>query len=170
RAVDESGATLVVIEHRTETWVDLMTRVIVLDAGGGLLADGTPDAVFAEHGDALAAAGVWVPGHAIGLPVLDPVRESGDAVLSARDLAISRDGRTVVRSGIDLRIPGAAATVITGPNGIGKSTLALTLAGLLPEAAGEIESAPALAGRWGRRPIRWTSRELLTRIGMVFQE
>src|SRR6185437_15789246 len=83
RAVDESGATLVVIEHRTETWVDLMTRVIVLDAGGGLLADGTPDAVFAEHGDALAAAGVWVPGHAIGLPVLDPVRESGDAVLSA---------------------------------------------------------------------------------------
>ena len=169
-AVGESGATLVVIEHRTEAWVDLMTRVIVLDAGGGLVADGTPDAVFARHGAALAAAGVWVPGHAIELPVLDPVPSGTDAVLSAEDLAISRDGRTVVRGGIHLRVPRAAATVVTGPNGVGKSTLALTLAGLLPEAAGEIQSAPDLAGRSGRRPIRWTSRELLTRIGTVFQE
>jgi energy-coupling factor transport system ATP-binding protein len=147
-----------------------MTRVIVLDAAGGLLADGAPGAVFAQHGAALAAAGVWVPGHAIELPVLDPVRDGTDAVLSARDLAISRDGRAIVRSGVDLRVPRAAATVVTGPNGVGKSTLALTLAGLVPEAAGEVESAPELAGRSGRRPIRWTSRELLTRIGTVFQE
>ncbi|MBN9186834.1 MAG: ABC transporter ATP-binding protein, partial [Microbacterium sp.] len=48
--------------------------------------------------------------------------------------------------------------------------LALTLAGLLPELAGEVIAAPDLAGRTGRRPSRWTSRELLTRIGTVFQE
>lgn len=33
-----------------------------------------------------------------------------------------------------------------------------------------MRSAPELAGRRGRRPLRWTSRELLTRIGTVFQE
>jgi energy-coupling factor transport system ATP-binding protein len=171
-AVGATGATLVVIEHRTEAWVDLMTRVIVLDAGGGVLADGAPDTVFAQHGDALAAAGVWVPGQTMDLPVLDartPARPE-DAALSARGLAISRDGRSVVRGGIDLALPRAAATVVTGPNGVGKSTLALTLAGLLPEAAGDVVSAADLAGRSGRRPIRWTSRELLTRIGTVFQE
>src|SRR5690606_29812113 len=56
RVVADTGATLIVIEHRTEVWVDLMTRVIVLDADGGLLADGPPHVVFAAQGEALATA------------------------------------------------------------------------------------------------------------------
>lgn len=168
RAVIASGATLIVVEHRTPVWVDLMTRVIVLAADGGLLADGAPERVFAEHGAALADAGVWVPDRGIDLPVLERVAAS-DA-LTASGLAVARDPRVVVQSGLDLRVPRANATVITGPNGAGKSTLALTLAGLIPEQAGEVRAAPELAGRRGVRPIRWTSRELLTRIGMVFQE
>jgi energy-coupling factor transport system ATP-binding protein len=111
---------------------------------------------------------VWVPDRDIDLPVLKPVAAS-DA-LTASGLAIARESDVVVQAGLDLRVPRANATVITGPNGAGKSTLALTLAGLIPEHAGEVRSAPELAGRKGTRPIRWTSRELLTRIGMVFQE
>ena len=168
RAVESTGASLIVVEHRTPIWVDLMTRVIVLAADGGLLADGAPAQVFAEHGDVLADAGVWVPDRGVDLPVLEQVAAS-DA-LSASGLSIARESGVVVRSGLDLRVPRANATVITGPNGAGKSTLALTLAGLIPEQAGEVRSAPELAGRKGTRPIRWTSRELLTRIGMVFQE
>ncbi|WP_292797816.1 ATP-binding cassette domain-containing protein, partial [Microbacterium sp. UBA6633] len=34
-------ATLVVVEHRLEVWLPLLTRVIVLGAGG-VVADGTP--------------------------------------------------------------------------------------------------------------------------------
>ncbi|WP_417563538.1 ABC transporter ATP-binding protein [Microbacterium sp.] len=201
--VAQTGSTLVVIEHRTEVWADLMTRVIVLSADGGLLADGPPERVFAEQGAALAAAGVWVPGQTIGLPVLPAWGgaagvggvalgvAAGDAasgtapdatargaagapgsgiLLSAQGLAVSRDGKSPVRSDLSFEVPAGAATVITGPNGVGKSTLALTLAGLLPEFAGQVESAPALAGRRGRRPSQWRSRELLTRIGTVFQE
>ena len=206
RAAAVDGSTLIVIEHRTEVWADLMTRVIVVDADGGLLADGTPDEVFAEQGQTLADAGVWVPGHAIDLPVLDaldPPSVAGtppwsvagtadralsgavdrslsgarraetkrpDPVLSARELTVSRDGRTSVRTGLSLDVPVAAATVITGPNGVGKSTVALTLAGLLPELRGEVVADASLAGRRGVRPSRWSSRELLTRIGTVFQE
>ncbi|WP_292794635.1 ABC transporter ATP-binding protein, partial [Microbacterium sp. UBA6633] len=55
-------------------------------------------------------------------------------------------------------------------NGAGKSTLALTLAGLLPPAGGAVIAAPSLAQGANPSPIRWASRELLTRIGMVFQE
>lgn len=168
RAVESTSATLVVVEHRTPIWVDLMTRVIVLAADGGLLADGAPAQVFAEHGDVLAEAGVWVPDRGVDLPVLEQVAAS-DA-LTASGLSIARESGVVVQSGLEVRVPRANATVITGPNGAGKSTLALTLAGLIPERAGEVRSAPELAGRKGVRPIRWTSRELLTRIGMVFQE
>jgi energy-coupling factor transport system ATP-binding protein len=170
RAVAETGATLIVIEHRTAVWADLMDRVIVVGADGGLLADGPPDRVFAEHGAALAAAGVWVPGEPLDLPVLPAAPAGSDAAVAASGLAISRDGRVIVRAGLDLQVPRAAATVITGPNGAGKSTLALTLAGLLPEAAGEVRAAESLAAPSGRRPSRWKSRELLTRIGTVFQE
>jgi len=172
RVVDATGATLIVVEHRTPVWADLMTRVIVLAADGGLLADGPPSQVFADHGDALADAGVWVPGRDVGLPAL-PVAASAspeEPALSATDLAIARTSREDVQSGLDVRVPRGSATVITGPNGVGKSTLALTLAGLIPERTGEVVSAASLAGRGGRRPIRWTSRELLTRIGTVFQE
>ena len=169
-ALGETGATLVVIEHRTAVWADLMDRVIVVGADGGLLADGTPAEVFARHGEALAAAGVWVPGRPVELPVRAAAPADAAAAVAASALSISRDGRTVVRAGLDVRVPRGAATVITGPNGAGKSTLALTLAGLLPEAAGEVIAAPELTGRSGRRPSRWTSRELLTRIGTVFQE
>ncbi|MDQ0728103.1 energy-coupling factor transporter ATP-binding protein EcfA2 [Microbacterium sp. W4I20] len=168
RAVAATGATLIVVEHRTPVWVDLMDRVIVLAADGGLLADGAPGRVFAEHGTALADAGVWVPDRGIDLPVLQQVTAS--AALTATGLAVAREPAVVVQSGLEVRVPRANATVITGPNGAGKSTLALTLAGLIPEHAGEVQAAPELAGRRGLRPIRWTSRELLTRIGMVFQE
>lgn len=170
RVMDAGGTTLVLIEHRTAVWADLVTRVIVLAPGGGLLADGPPAQVFAEHGDALAAAGVWVPGRPLDLPVLEAVDGGGDASLSARRLSIGRERGTVVASGLDFVVPDGRGTVVTGPNGAGKSTLALTLAGLLPERAGEVFSSEALAARGGRRPSRWRSTELLTRIGTVFQE
>lgn len=170
RIVDATGATLIVVEHRTPVWVDLMTRVIVLASDGGLLADGSPAQVFTEHGRALADAGVWVPDQIVELPVIEADQDASAHVLSASGLAIARNPRTVVQSRLDVRVPRRSATVITGPNGVGKSTLALTLAGLIPEHAGQVVAAPSLAGRGGRRPIRWTSRELLTRIGTVFQE
>ncbi len=145
--VAREGTTLVLIEHRTAVWADLMTRVVVLAPGGGVLADGPPERVFAEYGDALAAAGVWVPGRPVDLPVLAPV-SAPDAVLRASALSIGREKGAVVASGLDVSLPRAAGTVITGPNGAGKSTLALTLAGLLPELAGR-SSPPKNSPRAG---------------------
>ncbi|WP_295789245.1 ABC transporter ATP-binding protein [uncultured Microbacterium sp.] len=167
--LEREGTTLVLIEHRTAVWADLMTRVIVLAPGGGVLADGPPARVFAEHGDALAEAGVWVPGRPVDLAP-PTAHGSTDAALSTTSLAIGRERRTVVAAGLDLTVPAGAGTVVTGPNGAGKSTLALTLAGLLPELAGEVVAGPNLAARGGTRPSRWRSTELLTRIGTVFQE
>lgn len=161
-------ATLVVVEHRLEVWLPLLTRVIVLGAGG-VIADGPPAEVLGAQGARLAADGVWVPGRPPAEPPA-PLAGPGEVLLSARELAVARVKGRPVAHGIDLDVHAGEALAITGPNGAGKSTLGLTLAGLLPPADGAVTAAPALAQGAEASPIRWASRDLLTRIGMVFQE
>ncbi|MEC5149123.1 ATP-binding cassette domain-containing protein [Cryobacterium sp. GrIS_2_6] len=183
RTLDASGATLIVIEHRVAVWQDLVDRVIVLDAAGGILADGPTGTVLQSEGERLAAAGVWVPHlppQLPGRPPGDLGRQAGEArapelLLTASGLAVgrvpfARRSAQVVADGIDLTIRAATATAITGPNGAGKSTLALTFAGLLVPAGGRLTASPGLADGLGSEPVRWRSHALLTRIGTVFQD
>ena len=171
RVVSATGATLVVVEHRVDVWLPVVDRVIVLGPGG-VVADGPAREVLAASGADLAREGVWVPGHGPMLPVVpSPGRpSSGEVLLRAADLAVGRVRGVPVRAGVDLEIPAGAITAITGPNGIGKSTLGLTLAGLLPPVDGVVEASAVLAAGAGPSPIRWSSKQLLTRIGTVFQE
>jgi energy-coupling factor transport system ATP-binding protein len=72
----------------------------------------------------------------------------------------------------DAVLAGGRALAVTGPNGTGKSTLALLLAGLRRPTAGRVVAAGELAEgvRRGRRePARWRAAELVSRIGTVFQ-
>ncbi|EFW09686.1 ABC transporter ATP-binding protein, partial [Pauljensenia hongkongensis] len=48
RVLDESGATLVVIEHRVDIWADLVDRVVVV-LDGAIAADGPIDEVLASQ-------------------------------------------------------------------------------------------------------------------------
>lgn len=168
RVVEKTGATLVVVEHRVAAWARLVDRVIVL-SDGGLIADGTPESVLRNRGEELAAAGVWVPGHRPAWPPR-ATRPRGSVLVSARDLVVARmPGRPVAEIS-HLEVSEGAATAITGPNGAGKSTLGLTLAGLIPPAAGTVVASPALAAGERGHPHQWPSRALLTRLGMVFQD
>lgn len=162
-------ATLIVVEHRLDVWLPLIDRVIVL-GDGGVIADGDPGAVLGARGAQLAESGVWVPGHPPRFPPPPASAAPSEVLLRARGLSVSRAPGAVVASGIDLDVRAGEALAVTGRNGAGKSTLGLTLAGLLAPAAGRLEAATALAGDAGAEPVRWTSRSLLTRIGMVFQE
>jgi len=166
RLAERTGATLVVVEHRVSAWLDVATRVVVLGDGGRILADGAPRDVLEREGAALADRGVWVPGRE-PRPVPAPVAP-GPALLAAAGLAVGRAG-ALVRDGIDLAVRAGEAVALTGPNGAGKTTLALTAAGLLPPLGGELHAEPALADGLRPEPIRWRSRELLPRIGTVFQ-
>lgn len=167
-ALARTGATAVIVEHRVEVWLDVVDRIVVLGADGGLVADGEPRQVLAEQGVALAAAGVWVPGRG---PVVS--RRSGPtdqtALLTTVGLRVERVPRHPLPGRFDAELASGEILALTGPNGAGKTSLALTLGGLLPPAAGEVRATPALAEGAGVHPIRWRSRELLTRIGTVFQ-
>lgn len=167
RVVESVGATLVVVEHRVAVWRDLVTRVVVIGSDGRLLADGAPERVLSERAADLAAAGVWLPGRRV-LDAL-PDRPPGAPLLRARDLSVGRGKGRPVATGLDFDLGAGEAVVISGPNGAGKSTVALTLGGLLPPVAGAVEATALLADGAAPAPIRWSSRELLTRIGSIFQ-
>jgi len=57
--------------------------------------------------------------------------------LTVENLSVDRGGRRVF-SGLNFTVAGGEALVVTGRNGVGKSTLLRTLAGLLPRAAGAV--------------------------------
>ena len=169
RLVDDRQTTLVVVEHRIETWLALIDRVVVLAAGGGVVADGPPDQVFSAHGEELAALGAWVPGIGHGLVRRQPP-DSPAPVLSARELTIGYEADRPVRTVTALNIPGGMSTTLTGANGSGKTTLALTLAGLLAPLSGRVEASSSIRPAGRTDPARWRSKELLTRLGTVFQD
>jgi len=167
-----SGSTAVIVEHRVEAWLDVVDRIVVLGADGGIAADGEPRTVLAQQGEALAAAGVWVPGREPRIS-RRPALTEHPVLLTAESLTLARvPGRPLaatVTTPLELDIDGGEAVALTGPNGSGKTTLALTLGGLIAPAAGQVRATVDLASTAGPLPIRWRSRELLTRIGSVFQ-
>lgn len=160
----DRDTTLVLVEHRVAEALELVNRVVVLAAGGGVRADGAPENVFAEHGAELAAAGVWVPGHPV--PSRRATTAPGEALLTAERL-----GLPPRLAPTDLTVRAGEALAVLGPNGAGKSTLALLLGGLLKPGTGTVRAAAELAGADAAlAPHRWKAPALATRIGSVFQD
>ena len=170
--VERTGATLVVVEHRVDVWASLVERVIVV-ADGRIAADGPLRQVLEEQGEALRERGIWLPGDDVAAEV-GPAPESAPAssedtpIARVTDLMIGYDQDAPVRSGINLMLERGVSTCIVGANGAGKSTFALTLAGLLKPIAGtvEVETSDGTRGD----PHEWSSKQLLGRMSMVFQE
>ena len=170
--VERTGATVVVVEHRVDVWASLVDRVIVV-ADGAIAADGPLREVLAQQGDALRERGIWLPGDDVAAevgpaPEVTPASSEATPIARVADLSIGYKEAAPVRSGIDLTIARGVSTCIVGANGAGKSTFALTLAGLLPPLEGtvEVETSDGTAGD----PHEWSSKQLLGRMSMVFQE
>ncbi|WP_309130552.1 ATP-binding cassette domain-containing protein [Brevibacterium sp.] len=177
----ETAATMIVVEHRVDLWIDHVDRVIVLGRSG-VVVQGPPRRVFGDPdlAEVLAQCGIWLPGAVREPPATrrpDSPTDSrtdsaAEAVLRARHLGVGRPGAlNPAVQDLDLGIHSGEAVGIVGPNGAGKSTTALTLAGLIPEYAGEVTAnGPLALGAKHARPFRWPSSFLAPRIGMVFQE
>ena len=171
RVLERLGATLLLVEHRVDESLPLVDRVVVIEAGGGVLADGVPRDVFRDHAAGLADAGVWIPDHP---PAAPPRRNRppAETLVIAEHVAFRYPGATVdAVANVDLAVRSAEALGIVGPNGSGKSTLGMLLAGLLRPRFGSVISGEALAAGRGHESIaQWPARELARRIGTVFQD
>lgn len=162
--VRDRARTLVVVEHRVDLWLPYVDRIVVLDRGR-VVADGPAADILAQRGPELARLGVWGAGREAEHPPQPRPAVAADApVLLAAD---GLDGRPAggqpLGHALDLQVRAGEVVALTGPNGAGKSTLLLTLAGLLPAAAG------AVAALGQGDPAGWSSRELAARLGVVFQ-
>ncbi|WP_026930326.1 ABC transporter ATP-binding protein [Glycomyces tenuis] len=162
-ALTDTPATLIVVEHRVADILDLVDRVVALGPGGELLADGPAEAVFAEHGDTLAAQGVWVPG--APLPA-HPGGTPGESRLHGESLSLTYPGADrPALDGVDFDLRAGELLAVTGANGSGKSTLALLAGGLVKPTRGEA----TVPGE--RTPLhRLPANRLATRVGSVFQD
>jgi len=119
RVVERGDVTMVMVEHRVADVLPLVDRVIAIEAGGGVVADGPAHAVFAREGERLKRLGVWVPGAA---PAAPPRRAAADGeAIVARDLSyLYPRGEGPALEGVSAAVRRGGALAITGPNGSGK--------------------------------------------------
>jgi len=150
-------ATMILVEHRVAEALPLIDRVVVLEPGGGVRADGGPEMVFAAYGDRLADEGVWVPGFTI--PPLKSATPATPDLVRAEQVTVAQR-----LAPVSLSVGAGEVLAVTGPNGAGKSTLALLLGGLLAPTGGRIHGFDD-----ERPPHKWRAATLTGRIGSVFQ-
>lgn len=166
RLLGEPSTTAVVVEHRVDDLMGLVDRVVVLEAGGGVRHDGPPGEVFSRHAAALRASGVWLPGRAASRR--EPPRPPGPAVVEAEAVTVRYPGAEADAVGaLDVGVAASQVTAVVGPNGSGKTSLALCLASLMVPTAGEVRF---LAGGPRTPYARWPPRELVRHVGFVFQD
>ncbi|MFW6597516.1 ABC transporter ATP-binding protein [Propionibacteriaceae bacterium Y2011] len=144
----------------------LPSRSVALDADGRIIADGPTAEVLTTHARTLHDAGCWLPltaelyalsGHPGGLAnpqVVDWLRRGGsddstartsagpatpapDPVLTATGVTVRRGTRDLLTD-LDLQLHRGEVVALLGPNGVGKTSLLLTLAGLLPPGRGSV--------------------------------
>jgi energy-coupling factor transport system ATP-binding protein len=156
RAVGDRSATLVVVDHDIESWLPFVDRVVEL----------LPDAGTAEHPPG------WTPP-----PLRFPERRSlpaGDVLLTAEQAGYTHRGSDApALPPTDVTLSAGRTLAVTGPNGTGKSTLALLLGGLRGPTTGRMVAARRLTAGLrhpARPPSRWRAAELVDRIGTVFQQ
>lgn len=58
---DDRRNTVLIVDHRLDSMIGHIDRVVVLDRAGGVLAKGEPGFMFRDHGDLFENLGIWTP-------------------------------------------------------------------------------------------------------------
>lgn len=169
--VAEEGLGFIVVEHLLDPWLDLLERVIVLDARGRIVLDDTPHAAFSRHRSRLQSLGVWLPGTSVrrrSTMAPPPQREMSvtgatqEPLLSLKRVTAAYDDGEPVLLDVSLDVFPGQFWALVGTNGSGKSSLAKTLIGMLRPMSGEVLLK-------GRDVSRIPTKELARHVAYVFQ-
>lgn len=88
---------------------------------------------------------------------------AGEGRLVARGLSCGWPGRAPVVAGLDLEVGPGRSVAVVGPSGVGKTTLLVTLAGLLPPVAGTVRAD-------GRDPASLDREDAARRVAFLAED
>ncbi|WIM68547.1 ABC transporter ATP-binding protein [Corynebacterium breve] len=146
RVCESTGATLIVVEHNPKPWLPIVDKLLHLEHDG--IAEITTDEL------------PTIP----QLPPRKDIAPGTSIEVGAREL------RPYWGPARTFELPQGHSTVLTGPNGSGKTTIAAALAGLTPPHAGELYYSDELRQGLRNEPHKWKSQDLARRVGYVFQD
>lgn len=166
----DRSATVILVEHKISAALPLVDRIVVIDPDGGILADGRADEVLREQGPYLAARGVWIDDSIPYLPAAKAKGTQSDPLLIAQaPQRRYRGSDLLLPAATDMTLSTGSISALVGPNGVGKSTLALMLAGLTKVEVGSVHATAALSTERDRPLHKWRADHLANRITAVFQ-
>ncbi|EUJ41592.1 cobalt ABC transporter ATPase [Brochothrix campestris FSL F6-1037] len=126
-----SEKTLLIVEHKITEVIDFVSRVVIIDADGKIVADGPTEHVLTAHRSFLEAAGIWHPNSWDQAPAFKRITLTQTTpLLNINNLTVKRKKQAVV-SLEQLTINSGDWLCVTGENGSGKSTLLEGIRGLL---------------------------------------
>jgi len=139
RAMADAGATVIVIEHNFKFITSVSRTVHVLHLGR-LIASGAPDEISRDRQVIESylgkASGTSRDRKAAVAAEPIPTAEAAP-LLELRGIESGYGDLRVIR-GVSMSIPTGSVEVILGRNGVGKTTLLSTIAGLLPTSKGSV--------------------------------
>ncbi|MBL0386769.1 ATP-binding cassette domain-containing protein [Tumebacillus sp. ITR2] len=176
--------TIVLIEHKLDGVIEWVDRVLLFNAEGQIVADGTPQEVLREHAEMIREYGIWQPKlwpvtweellATVPHPLAErletqltsgkrePVRTDGAPILDVRDAGLRYKNGHVVWQGLNVTIHPGEWVAILGPNGAGKSTFLKTVGGLMDPTQGQVLLK-------GKNLSKYRAPELYDAVGFVFQ-
>lgn len=140
-AIRDSGKTIIVAEHRLYFMADLIDRAIYID-GGKIVREFSPAEILGLSTAERASLGLRavdpIEAMQIGCPRASvPGREPVASGLSLREFSCMRRGEKVFKP-VNFDVERGSVVGLVGANGIGKSTLLRSIAGLEGKECGRV--------------------------------
>jgi energy-coupling factor transporter ATP-binding protein EcfA2 len=148
-AVERTGATVVLSEHRVARALELATRVLYVEDGCVLIDAPREEAIEWLRAERPAYAGACV---------YQTQAPGEDVALSLRGISFAYHDALPLLGGVDLDVRRGEIVALEGPNGVGKTTLARIAAGLLEPNEGTVH-VRGLAGYVSQDPGRYLVKE-----------
>ncbi|ASA20169.1 ABC transporter ATP-binding protein [Paenibacillus donghaensis] len=135
----QNGKTILIAEHRLYYLLPIADRIIYMSQGE-IAAEWTPQELLALKTQQLISYGLRSPIVKGYLPAAEAEKDKGDECVVLDNLTIS-PGRFkhAVLEDVSFSLRKGEVVAITGANGVGKTTLARTLCGLIRERKGSIQ-------------------------------
>ncbi|MDR2197863.1 MAG: ATP-binding cassette domain-containing protein [Deltaproteobacteria bacterium] len=124
----DAGKSFLIIDHRLDPWMEMLSSVIFLDRQGGLYPRKLSPSEIPVSRDIFKSLGLFYPGDPLWPERISNFNNT-EIVLKADNLSVTVKKRTIINN-IDLILTKGSLTSIIGHNGIGKTTLLLSLCGL----------------------------------------